>query len=234
MKRHFLKWTTLALCLSSLLAHAGVNVGATRVIYQGKDKEANLSVTNTVDDHIPYLIQSWVSEYGDTDEATEKFIITPPLFRLDSGSQNMLRIMAIQTNQLPTDRESLFTVNVKAIPARSTDSNKNNILQIAIKTSIKLFYRPDGLPGTLIDAANGIVWSSKQGQLTFDNPSRYNVVISKLVINGQEQKGMPDVITPGQHGSVNIRVKPNDTVILSYINEYGSAVEAPVARLAPL
>ena len=234
MKRHLLKWTTVALCLASLLAHAGVNVGATRVIYQGKDKEANLSVANTVNDHIPYLIQSWVSEYGGTDEATEKFIVTPPLFRLDPGNQNMLRIMAVQTNQLPTDRESLFTINVKAIPAKSNESNKENVLQIAIKTSIKLFYRPEGLPGTLIDAARGIVWSSKQGQLIFENPSRYNLVVSKLVINGQEQKGMPDVITPGQRSSVNIRANPSDTVILSYINEYGSVVEAPVTTLAPL
>ncbi|MER2299769.1 MAG: molecular chaperone, partial [Pseudomonas sp.] len=116
MKRKLLTLASVVFCLSSTLAHAGVNVGATRVIYQGKDKEANLSVTNTVDDRIPYLIQSWVSEYG-TDEATEKFIVTPPLFRLDPGSQNMLRIMAVQTKQLPTDRESLFAVNVKAIPA---------------------------------------------------------------------------------------------------------------------
>lgn len=230
MKRKLLTLASVVFCLSSTLAHAGVNVGATRVIYQGKDKEANLSVTNTVDDRIPYLIQSWVSEYG-SDEATEKFIVTPPLFRLDPGSQNMLRIMAVQAKQLPTDRESLFAVNVKAIPAKSNDPGRENVLQIAIKTSIKMFYRPEGLPGNLIDAAKGMVWYSHNGQLLFENPSRYHLVVSKLVINGQEQKGLPDVITPGQRGTATIKAKPGDSLTMSYINEYGSAVEASAVTL---
>lgn len=231
MKRTLLALATTVLCLSSVAAHAGVNVGATRVIYQGKDKEANLSVTNTADDQIPYLIQSWVSEYGGGDDTSEKFIITPPLFRLDPGSQNMLRILAVQADQLPTDKESLFSVNVKAIPAKSKDPAKQNVLQIAIKTSIKLFYRPEGLPGSLIDAAKGMVWSSDKGTLTFDNPSHYHIVVSKLVINGVEQKGFPDVIAPGQRGAVNIPAKAGDSLVLSYINEYGSAVDAPATTL---
>ncbi|MBA1198611.1 MAG: molecular chaperone [Sphingobacteriales bacterium] len=231
MKRTLLALATAVLCLSSVVAHAGVNVGATRVIYQGKDKEANLSVTNTVDDQIPYLIQSWVSEYGGGDDTSEKFIITPPLFRLDPGSQNMLRILAVQANQLPTDKESLFSVNVKAIPAKNNDPAKQNVLQIAIKTSIKLFYRPEGLSGSLIEAAKGMAWSSENGSLTFANPSGYHIVVSKLLINGVEQKGMPDVIAPGQRGSVSIPAKAGDSLTLSYINEYGSAVDAPATTL---
>lgn len=231
MKFKLLVLTTAAFCLSSLLAQAGVNVGATRVIYQGKEKEANLSITNTVDDHIPYLIQSWISEYGGNDQATEKFIVTPPLFRLDPGSQNVLRIIAVQTSQLPSDKESLFSVNVKAIPAKSTEPGKENVLQIAIKTSIKLFYRPQSLPGSLIEAAKGVVWSSDNGRLSFDNPSRYNIVVSKLVINGREQKGMPDVISPGQRSSVNIPANAGESIVLSYINEFGSVVEAPATTL---
>ncbi|MCV5920354.1 fimbria/pilus periplasmic chaperone, partial [Escherichia coli] len=72
------------------------------------------------------------------------FIITPPLFKLDPEKNNILRIVNI-THGLPQDRESVYWVNVKAIPSKSDDSENKNVLQIAVRTRIKLFYRPAGL-----------------------------------------------------------------------------------------
>ncbi|MGC7840850.1 fimbrial biogenesis chaperone [Pseudomonas wayambapalatensis] len=221
----------LVLSLSSVLAHAGVNVGATRVVYQAKQKEASLSVTNSAEDNIPYLIQSWVSEYGGSESSSDAFLITPPLFRLDPGSQNMLRIMAIDKSVFASDKESLFTVNVKAIPAKSTDPAHQNVLQIAVKTSIKLFYRPEGLQGNLVDAVAGLKASAGRGRLHIQNPSGYHVVVSKLVVNGIERKGLLELIKPGESRIVDLPVRAGDTINLTYINEYGSAVEAPVKTL---
>lgn len=42
-------------------------------------------------------------------------------------------------SKLPQDRESLFYFNLREIPPRS---EKANVLQIALQTKIKLFYRP--------------------------------------------------------------------------------------------
>ncbi len=44
-----------------------------------------------------------------------QFVITPPLFSMQ-GKKNTLRIINATNHQLPGDRESLFWVNVKAIP----------------------------------------------------------------------------------------------------------------------
>ena len=208
---------------------AGVNVGATRVIYQSKDKEANLSLSNSGEDGVPYLVQSWVSPYDNRDDSADEFIITPPLFRLDAKGQNILRIIATNAQTLPTDKESLFLLNVKAIPAKSAEQSNQNVLQIALKTTIKLFYRPAGLQGSLEDAVKNLQWRAEGGKLTVHNPSGFNVVVSDLLINNTASKGMPEVIKPGSTATTVIPLKNSDTLELTYINEYGSTVKtAPI------
>ena len=208
---------------------AGVNVGATRVIYQSKEKEANLSLSNSGEDGVPYLVQSWVSPYENRDDSADEFIITPPLFRLDAKGQNILRIIATNAQTLPTDKESLFLLNVKAIPAKSAEQSNQNVLQIALKTTIKLFYRPAGLQGSLEDAVKNLQWRAEGGKLTVHNPSGFNVVVSDLLINNTASKGMPEVIKPGSTATTVIPLKNSDTLELTYINEYGSTVKtAPI------
>ena len=218
----------LALAAGFWLPHvqAGVNVGATRVIYQSKEKEANLSLSNSGEDGVPYLVQSWVSPYENRDDSADEFIITPPLFRLDAKGQNILRIIATNAQKLPTDKESLFLLYVKAIPAKSTEQSNQNVLQIALKTTIKLFYRPAGLQGSLEEAVKNLQWRAEGGKLTVQNPSGFNVVVSDLQINNSASKGMPEVIKPGSTVTTTIPLKNSDTLQLSYINEYGSTVQA--------
>lgn len=62
-------------------AHAGVIVGATRVIYHGASKEETLSVKNPEKD-TPYMLQSWV-ENANHGQQAKTFVITPPIFKLD-------------------------------------------------------------------------------------------------------------------------------------------------------
>ena len=218
----------LALAAGFWLPHvqAGVNVGATRVIYQSKEKEANLSLSNSGEDGVPYLVQSWVSPYDNRDDSADEFIITPPLFRLDAKGQNILRIIATNAPTLPTDKESLFLLNVKAIPAKSAEQSNQNVLQIALKTTIKLFYRPAGLQGSLEDAVKNLQWRAEGGKLTVHNPSGFNVVVSDLLINNTASKDIPEVIKPGSTVTTGTAVKNSDTLVLSYINEYGSTVKA--------
>ncbi|MFD3238879.1 FimD/PapC N-terminal domain-containing protein [Rahnella perminowiae] len=65
------------------------------------------------------------------------------LFRLNAGEDNSLRI--IRTGGiLPDDRESLFWLNIKAIP-RLPEEAPAGLLQIVVKTRLKLFYRPAAL-----------------------------------------------------------------------------------------
>jgi len=228
--KQFIFITTLCL-FNCIAASAAVTVGATRIIYDGAANEANLTVNNS-EETFPYLVQSWVSRFGNSsDESVDNFIVTPPLFRLDANSENILRIIFAGSTEVPDDRESLFLMNVKAIPAMSDDQKGKNMLQIALKTTIKLFYRPAGLQGSPKDAIAQLKLIAKPGLLDFNNSSNFHLVISEMKLNGQQVIQVPDLLLPGKNFELPIHAKTGDEVLLSYIDDYGSTVTAPVIRI---
>jgi len=72
------------------------------------------------------------------------------------------------------------------------DGESPNQLQLAFRTRIKLFFRPDGLKGTPGDAAARITWSQqKQGSnvnLVARNDSPYNVAISSVKLKSANKE----------------------------------------------
>ncbi len=116
----------------------GIVVGGTRIIYEGNKKEAALGVKNNSTES-PFLLQSWVDN-GDG-KTRGPFMVTPPLFRIEPLEDHELRIA--KTGSLPEDRESLFYLNIRAIPPSSPDAV--NTLKLVVKTRLKLFYRPQAL-----------------------------------------------------------------------------------------
>lgn len=166
-----------------LASAAGVAIAGTRVIYNEQSHEADITVKNT-NPHDPVLIQSWVDDLADNNKSP--FIVTPPLFRLDAGDSNDLRVL-LTSPQLPSDRESLFTLNIKVIPANTAPAGEN-ILQFAIKNQLKLIYRPAGLPGSSLDAAQHLRWRVSGNHLQAENASPYYVTITTLSCAGQNQK----------------------------------------------
>ncbi|MCL1162081.1 molecular chaperone [Shewanella chilikensis] len=163
-------------------AYAGVVVGGTRVVYDGAKRETSISVNNPEKVN-PYLIQSWVDE-DNLHSGKAPFIVTPPLFRLDAGQENILRIV-YTGGQLPADRESVFWLNIKSVP--SSSENDNNQLLIAVKTRIKLFYRPVGLEGkAAAEAYKKLVFTQSEGNLIVSNPTAYHVSLYSLTVDGEE------------------------------------------------
>ncbi|EPR3745976.1 fimbrial biogenesis chaperone, partial [Escherichia coli] len=76
------------------------------------------------------------------------FIATPPLLVLKQDKNTKIRINRVG-GQLPIDRESLFILNIAALPAQEQNSQlKNeNQLQVAVRNRMKIFYRPETLSG---------------------------------------------------------------------------------------
>ena len=178
----FITTTGLALALSALTlttANAGVIIGGTRLIFDGAKKEASISINNP--DSTPYLIQSWIDmQEGNSGKAP--FIITPPLYRLDGGQKNIERI--VMTGALPQERESLFWLNIKAIPSASKQTNS---LQIAVKTRIKLIYRPEGLrASTPEEQANKLTWQRTGNNLEVKNPTQYVINFNEITLAGKK------------------------------------------------
>ncbi|HEJ7042085.1 MAG: molecular chaperone [Serratia liquefaciens] len=214
-----MKYRFTALCsgimMFSSLAQAGVVVGATRLVYEGDKKESSLSVNNP--DAMPYLIQSWVEPpTGSTEKAP--FILTPPLFRLDAGRQNVLRVVRVG-GALPEDRESLYWLNVKTIP--STE-RRDNTLQIAVKTRIKLIFRPAGLKGLPDAVAGTLTWRRTPGQLQVSNPTPFYMNFQSVKVNGQEVK---DATYVAPHSSATFALPSGTGKAVSWrvINDFGGA-----------
>lgn len=192
----------------------GITVGGTRLIYNGAKKETSLNINNS--DVGPYLIQSWVeTNNGGIEKAP--FIITPPLFRLDAGQQNLLRIVRTG-GDLPEDRESLFWLNIKSIPA-NTNKSDDNTLQIAVKTKIKLIYRPQDLKGTPEDVTKSLVWTQKGNKLSVMNPTAYYMNFNLIRLGGHELKGVT-FVAPKSYATFDA-LGSSGTVTWKLITDFG-------------
>lgn len=215
---HFISKALLisaALTASFSNAYAGVIIGGTRVIFDGGKKEASISINNA--DSVPYLIQSWVDmPEGNANKAP--FIVTPPLYRLDGGQQNIERILL--SGSLPQDKESLFWLNIKAIPSASKQENS---LQIAVKTRIKLIYRPSGLKGTTPEEqANKLTWSRSGNKLMVTNPTRYVINFNEISV-GDKKLDEVSWVAPGATAVFSLPAGANGNHIsFKVINDYGS------------
>ena len=205
-------------------ANAGAVIGGTRVIYDGNKKEASISVNNP--DSTPYLIQSWVETLnGPTEKAP--FIITPPLYRLDKDQQNVERI--VLAGSLPQDKESLFWLNIKAIPSAP---RKDNTLQIAVKTRIKLIYRPAALKGVVPDdQADKLTWQRAGNQLQVTNPTNVVMNFNEVDVNGKKLENVSYVL-PGSTARFDLPAGVNGgAVTFKIINDYGGIGKAHNASL---
>lgn len=181
------------LVISSTWVNAGVVIGGTRLIYDGAKPESTITVKNP--DTFPYLIQSWVNtEEEGKDKVKAPFIITPPLFRLDGGKENTLRVVKTATS-LPQDKESIFWLSVKSVPPTDSE-HKGNMLQIAIRSKIKLIYRPAKLPGNLLTAAKALQWKRDGNTLQAVNNSPYYLSFYAIKAAGNVIKE-PKMVAPG-------------------------------------
>ncbi|WP_255252527.1 molecular chaperone [Enterobacter sp. CC120223-11] len=218
----------MIICISIItgctIANAGIIIGGTRVVYDGNKKEASLSVNNP--DSTPYLIQSWVEVPGNGAEKAP-FIITPPLYRLDKGQQNVERILLAGT--LPQDKESLYWLNIKAIPSAAA---KDNTLQIAVKTRIKLIYRPAALKGQLPeDQAEKLTWQRSGNQIQVTNPTSLVINFNEITVNGKKLNDVSYVL-PGS--SARFALPPGvsgGAVTFKVINDYGGTGEVHNASI---
>lgn len=193
-------------------------MGGTRVIYHASDREASLSVTNA-DTHTPYLVQSWVENDVAGKGERAPFVVTPPLFRLDPEQKNLLRINFTGA-QLPSDRESVFWLNVKSIsPSQKGNSNK---LQVNIKSKFKIFYRPTGLVGDPATAWQKLQFHISGKRLIASNPTAYFISFYSISVAGREID-KPGMIAP--LASKEWPIESSGQVKWRAINDFGGITD---------
>lgn len=213
----------LSLLISILPAQAagGIALGATRVIYPADAKQTSLALSNS-NKQERYLINAWIENANGQKEKT--FVITPPLFVSEPNSENTLRIIYAGP-ALAGDKETLFYMNVKAIPSMDKKSGENNnVLQLAILSRIKLFVRPNNLtmqPGQALDK---LVFTRSGTMIHITNPSPYFVTLVNVQLAGKKLENV--MIAPKSSATVNAPAGAQGTLSWQSVNDYGAITPA--------
>lgn len=225
------------LCTGVFQANANVVITGTRLVYPAKEREVTVKTTNMGKE--PSLVQVWVDR-GDAktraDNANAPFLLTPPLVRIEPSKGQAFRVV-FTGETLPKDRESLFWFNLLDVPPLPKDADAN-VMQVAYRSRIKLFYRPEGLAGDPIKAAESLLWSRgtpAKGGITLQvrNNSPFNVSLATVALkSGSARFKADESATLAPFSSQNIQLKGPGTlpagqasVTYTWVNDYGAAVE---------
>lgn len=214
--RYFL--LSLIMAMFSSLSLANVIIGGTRVIYPSDMREVSIAINN-LDKETLFLIQSWVED--ENGNKVDDFIITPPLFKLLPKKENKIRIIN-STNKLPNDRETVYWLNIKSIPALK--KNDQNRLNIILKSRLKIFYRPKEIITDLTEIYKKIEFRQLSKQLIVHNPTAFYINFNSIKI-GNFKIESPGMLPPYSQKKWPIKQHSNNKIDWSYINDYGAVIE---------
>ncbi|WP_050514393.1 fimbrial biogenesis chaperone [Aeromonas finlandensis] len=204
----------LLLSLVAVHSHASISLSATRIIYNGMQKEASINVDNNSDRET--AIQTWIEGDGDINQAPP-FAVTPPLAKIKGNQRQLLRLF-YEGRGLPQDRESVFWLNVQEIPLAVEGEN---VLQLALMQRIKVFYRPNGLNGEPYLAPEKLMFKSVNNNLEVYNPTPYYINMVSFVNVGGDIKGR--MIPPMSKITFSLqKVQPDGKFTLGIVNDFGA------------
>lgn len=233
----------LLICGFSNNAWGAVSLSVTRAIITEKSKETSIRIEN--EGEYPVLIQAWIDN-GDTKENPEyiqvPFIITNPQFRLDAQTSQLLRVLLVPSdNVLFSDQESVFWLNIQEVPSQIIqDKESNSYIQIAFRTRIKLFYRPQGLTQDIEKLHSQLrftlAYQAGQYALQVHNPTSFHFTLLTIQLGVDSQKPVlsstPEdgMIAPQQTVSfpLETQINPIDADLLVryfFLNDFGQLVE---------
>lgn len=153
--RNYRQWLVFSKVILTLLgltgwygpAQAAVNIDRTRIIFASDDIAQSLTLSN--DNTTPMLLQVW-TDAGNIDASPDNsktpLVALPPVFKMQPGELRTLRLLLSSRQQLATDRESLFWLNIYQIPPVTQDiKNHPRKLVLPLRLRLKILIRPTGL-----------------------------------------------------------------------------------------
>lgn len=213
-------WLAVGLCLP-LLASAAVVPDRTRLVFEESAPSVSVTVSNK-NPQLPFIVQSWI-ENESGQKVTSPFMVLPPLQRIEPNESSVLRIVKLPELALPTDRESVFYLNIREIPPKSQAVNS---MQIALQSKIKLFYRPAAVKrerGEDLALGLNLKIDPAAKQLIVDNPTPFHITVVGLLA-GPEKTRMPiDTVMIAPRGNARFALSDIsfNTLRVSNMNDFG-------------
>ncbi|ECU9385529.1 TPA: fimbria/pilus periplasmic chaperone [Klebsiella aerogenes] len=213
----------ITLAAWSLNTQAAVNADRTRVIMNGNEKTVSVTLTNE-NKTMPFLAQSWVDD--NNGRRSSMLMVLPPLQRIDGGQKTQVRIMQVQgtgLDKLPADRETLFWFNVREIPPAPETTN---VLQLALQSRLKLFYRPVAIKkGSNDTSEKKLTVEREGGKLVLKNPTPYHITLAWLGTTRRERlEGFSEgvMVSPLSTLPVKATLPAGSTRLwVGYVDDYG-------------
>lgn len=202
---------------------AAINADRTRIIMNGQEKAVSVTLNNDSRD-TPFLAQSWVDDGNG--KRTNALMVLPPLQRIDGGQKAQVRIMQVQgggLGALPQDRETLFWFNVRGVPPKP---DTTNVLQLALQSRLKLFYRPAAIVRGSNDMPEKKLVVEREGTtLTLSNPTPYYITVAWLGTDRRQRlAGFSEGVMVPPLGSLPLKASLPAGVghlWVGYIDDYG-------------
>lgn len=214
----------LSLVMSSQ-AMAAFVLNGTRFIYNEGKKNTSFEVTNQSTE--TYGGQVWVDNTNQGNGQVY-MVPAPPFFKVAPKEKQIVRIMKTDST-LPTDRESLFWLNVQEIPPKPKNI-EGGALAVAINTKVKLIYRPKSLAEGRRDAEKAMQIVHRDGQTYLSNPTPYYFAVTAVKVNGQNVKLKDSVLNniaqlaPKSEVALG-NMALNGAVSVTAVNDWGGLVD---------
>lgn len=178
--------TVLAAVLGTTLvssAMAAFTLNGTRFIYEEGKKNISFEVSSSSQE--TYGGQVWIDNVSQN-KADVFMVPSPPFFKVGPQGKQIVRLMNVNP-ALPSDRESLFRLNVQEIPPKPKETD-GSLLAIAMNTQVKLIYRPKSLTDGRKEAEKQLTLVSRDGSVWIKNPTPYYFAVTKVKSQGKEVK----------------------------------------------
>lgn len=159
--------------LTASSAWAALSVDQSRYIFEG-DKDALSIVVENASPKM-YGGQTWIENIKETD-TRPTFVVTPPFFKVAGHGKQVLRVIKA-LEQMPEDKESIYWVSLQEIPPL----NKDGGLSVALRTKVKLLYRPEALMKDRKGAESNLSVKTVDGQTQLVNTTPYIFAIADVL-----------------------------------------------------
>lgn len=213
-------------------AYSSMTISGTRVVFPGSEKEKSVRTNNKGSQ--PALVQVWVDDgsvTADVNNMKVPFIVTPPVYRVEPGKGQNIR-MIYNGMALPQDRESVFWFNMLEVPPVQKSAEKSDRLELAFRTRIKIFYRPETLTSSSSAELDKLQWEllpdNKGVKLT--NPTPYYISLESVSVKaaGKNVELESEMVPPFSSKNFTQKNKTpvNGITAASFtlFNDYGAAV----------
>ncbi|HFT7131111.1 TPA: fimbria/pilus periplasmic chaperone [Klebsiella aerogenes] len=215
-----IKFLLLIIVFNISTAKAAVTLDRTRIIFEGNQSSINVTIRND-NSALPYLAQSWLENAAEQKLDMGPIIATPPIQRMEPKSSSLVRLSTSpEIAKLPQDKESLFYYNLREIPPKSSEVG---VLQIALQSRVKLFYRPESIVAeSKTDWIKKITLTQKTSGYILENPTPFYLTVIGMG-NSKKQSEETNfeavMIPPKTNKSIASKIFPHP--YLTYINDYG-------------